>query len=366
MKLFTIGPVEMYPCTKKVRENGFVHFRTDEFSQIVLQTLSTLSEFLGNSEPNSLIYLSASGTAAMEATVENCVNQDDKVLVINGGAFGKRFCELLKYHDKQFESINLNWNEKLTYEHLQKYENKNYTMLFVNIHETHTGQLYDIKMLSEFCKRNNLMLVVDAISSFLADEYNMDKYGIDLTIISSQKGLCLSPGMSLISFSRKMLEKIENTTLSKSKYFDFKDYLINIKRGQTPYTPPVLVMYELQDMLNQIKKEGGIEERLKTVKEKCLYFRKKIKQIGLKIPDYPLSNMLTPVIFEDVNAYEIIQILKDKYRLFVNPCGGELAEKLLRVSHIGNTSINDIDDLLEKLILSVKEVKNKELIYDRK
>ena len=84
--------------------------------------------------------------------------------------------------------------------HLNQYENKDYTMLFVNLHETHTGQLYDIKMLSEFCKRNNLLFVVDAISAFLADEYDMDKYGIDLTIISSQKGLCLSPGMSFCVF----------------------------------------------------------------------------------------------------------------------------------------------------------------------
>ncbi len=35
MKLFTIGPVEMYPSTKIIRDNGFVHFRTDEFSNLV-------------------------------------------------------------------------------------------------------------------------------------------------------------------------------------------------------------------------------------------------------------------------------------------------------------------------------------------
>ena len=53
-----------------------------------------------------------------------------------------------------------------------------------------------------------MFLVVDAISSFLADEYNMEKYGIDVTIISSQKGLCLSAGMSLVSFSQRMIDKI--------------------------------------------------------------------------------------------------------------------------------------------------------------
>lgn len=360
MKHFTIGPVELYQSTKEVRLHDFVHFRTNEYSEIVKNCLNKLSKLLGNNEPNSLIYFAASGTAVMEATVENCVSIEDKVLVINGGSFGHRFCELLEYHNKNYKSVDLKWNETLTIEHLKPYENKGFTMLFVNLNETQTGQLYDIKMLSEFCKRNKTMLVVDAISTFLADEYDMEKYGIDLTIISSQKGLCLSPGMSFVSFSKKMLEKIERMPLPASKYFDFKDYLKNIERGQTPYTPPVLVMYELQDMLNLIEKEGGLSVRLNFIKKKANYFRKKAKELGLTIPNYPLSNALTPLYFEDVDAYEVIQVLKDKYRIFVNPCGGDLAKNLLRVTHIGNTTIDDIDELFEKLLLSINEVKNKE------
>lgn len=358
MKLFTIGPVEMYPSTKAVRQNPFVHFRTNEFSTLVKDTLKRLSNLLGNDEEDSLIYISGSGTAAMEASVENCVSGKDKVLVINGGSFGKRFCELLEFHNKTYQSIDLAWNETLTKNHLQPYENKDFTMLFVNLHETHTGQLYDAKMLSEFCQRNKMFFVIDAIGTFLADEYNMKKIGADLTIISSQKGLCLSPGMSLISFSKRMLDKIYAIALPASKYFDFKDYLINIKRGQTPYTPPVLVMYELQDMLNFIDKQGGLKQRLAEVKEKCEYFREKAQNLGLIIPSYPLSNALTPIYFDDVNAYEVIQTLKDKYRIFVNPCGGDLANKLLRVTHIGNTTLKDIDEMLEKLMLSIKEVKS--------
>ncbi|MBO5948526.1 alanine--glyoxylate aminotransferase family protein [bacterium] len=356
-RLFTIGPVEMYPSTKTIRNNGIIHFRTKEYGNIVKACLSKLSSHLGNNIENSLIYLASSGTGAMEAVVENCTNNNDKCLVINGGAFGHRFCELLEYHDIEFSSIDLEWNETLIQAHLKKYANQAYTMLFVNLHETSTGQLYDIEMLSKFAKENNLLLVVDAISTFLADEFDMKKFGIDVTIISSQKGLCLSPGMSFVSFSQRMLDKVNASDLPASKYFDFKDYLINIPRGQTPYTPPVCVMYELQDMLELIEKEGGIKARLNYIEEKCKYFRKKATEIGLKIPDYPLSNMLTPIIIEDVSAYDVIQVLKDKYKIFVNPCGGNLADVLLRVSHIGNTTIADIDDLIEKMQLAIAEVK---------
>ena len=357
MKLFTSGPVEFYQSTKEVRLKPFVYFRTDEYSLIVKDSLQKLSKFLGNSAPNSLIYLSASGTGAMEACVENCVTSDDRCLVINGGTFGQRFCDLLHYHHKSFDALTLQWNETLTRQHLQPYENKNYTLLLVNLCETHTGQLYDIQMLSDFCKRNQIMLIVDAIGTFLADPYHMEQHDIDVTIISSQKGLCLSPGMSFISLSQRMLAKIAQIPAPPTKYFDFKDYLKNIERGQTPYTPPVLVMYELQDMLKLIEQEGGLEGWLDRVKEKALYFRQKAKVLGFCMPNYPFSNILTPLYFADATALKIFHILKDKYRIFVNPVGGALAHYLLRVTHLGNTTCADIDDFFEKLRSAVDEVK---------
>lgn len=359
MKQFIVGPVEMYPSTKVIRNSEMVYFRTEEYSKIVKDTLDKLASALGTVNNNSIIYMALSGTGAMEAVVENCTTKNDKALVIDGGTFGHRFCQLLEFHKIPYDAIKLDWNETLTEQHLKDYENKGYTTLFVNIHETSSGQLYDIKMLSEFCKRNNMFFIVDAISAFLADEYEMDKYGVDATIISSQKGLCLSPGMSIIAFSQRMIDKINKSSEPVSVYFDFKDYFRNITRGQTPYTPTVCVMYELADMLKLIEKEGGVRARLNTIKEKCDYFRDKISKIGLKIPDYPKSNMLTPVMFEDISASDVIQVLREKYRLFVNPCGGALADKLLRVSHIGNTTKADFDDLAEKMVLAIEEVRSK-------
>ncbi len=363
MKHFIVGPVELYPFTKEIYKNDYLYFRTEEFGTMVKDCLKRANQLIGNNVENSLIYLTASGTAAMEASVENCMNKNDKALVINGGTFGHRFCELLEYHNIPFNSINLNWNEQLKYSHLEQFENKGYTALFVNLHETSTGQLYDIKLLSDFCKRNNMFLIVDAISTFLADEYKMQEWGIDVTIISSQKGFCLSPGLSFVSFSQKMIDKINKNDFRGSMYFDFKDYFKNITRGQTPYTPAVFIMYELKAMLDYIDSIGGKSVLLNQVKEKCLHFRKLAKENGLKIPDsYSLSNMITPVICENVKAGELVKHLRDKYKLCVNPCGGDMADKMFRVSHIGNTSIDDIDDLVEKLQLAIERVKNKEAL----
>ena len=358
MKQFIVGPVEMYPSTKNVLEKGYTYFRTQEYGNMVKECLSKVANMLG-AENSTSIYLAASGTGAMDAVVDNCMWENDKALVINGGSFGHRFCELLEWYNIPFDSIDLDWNEVIEAKDFEKYENKGYTALFVNLDETSSGKLYDIELISNFCKRNNMYLIVDAISTFLADDYDMEKFGIDITIISSQKGLCLSPGMSIISFSKRMVNKIMKTGNPKSYYFDFKPYFKNIERGQTPFTTTVSIMYELKDMLELIEKSGGKDAWIKNVQNKANYFRKKATELGLTIPDYPKSYTLTPLYFENIKASEIVKELREKYDLYVNPCGGDMADKLLRIAHIGNTTIEDIDELLEKMIISINNIQER-------
>ena len=358
MKQFIVGPVEMYPSTKNVLENGYTYFRTQEYGDMVKDCLSKVAHMMG-ADNSTTIYLASSGTGAMDAVVDYCMGLNDKALVINGGSFGHRFCELLKWYNIPYDSIDLEWDQVIETKDFEPYENKGYTALFVNLDETSSGKLYDIQLIRDFCKRNNMYLIVDAISTFLADDYNMGKYGIDVTIISSQKGLCLSPGMSIVSFSQRMVDKINNEGKPNSYYFDFKPYFRNIERGQTPFTTTVSIMYELNDMLELIEKAGGKDAWIKIVQDKAHYFRKKATELGLKIPDYPKSYTLTPVYLEDVNANEVVKYLRENYQICVNPCGGELGNKMFRVSHIGNTTKADIDELLDKLMLSIKKVEER-------
>ena len=49
--------------------------------------------------------------------------------------------------------------------------------------------------------------MVDAISSFLIDHYDMDTYDVDATIISSQKGMCIAPGLSVVVLSDRIVRE---------------------------------------------------------------------------------------------------------------------------------------------------------------
>ncbi len=347
MKLFTVGPVEMYENTLNVKKRQLPYFRTDEFSQMMLLADKQLKEIVEAEKECRTIYLTASGTGAMEATVMNCFHKNDKLLVINGGGFGARFEKICEIHGIDSTSVAVSLEEDLTEEMLAPYENCGYTGMLVNIHETSVGKLYDVVMLGEFCKRNNMLFVVDGISSVFIDYISVKEHNIDALIFSSQKALSLSPGMAGVVLSERMVKERVLKNQVRSMYFDFKDYIVNFERGQTPFTPCVGIFMEYADMIQWIY-DRGIEHIIKEKAQLAEYFRNALKEYGIRVPKYRLSNGLTPLYME--NAYEVYRILKEKYGLVVTPNGGGLKDKIIRVGHMGNVTCEDYDYLIECML----------------
>lgn len=354
MKLFTVGPVEMYEETLAVRGKQVPYFRTLEFSNMMLEADELLKEMISAQQGAKTIYLTASGTGAMEATIMNCFDEKDKLLVINGGGFGARFVQMCKVHNICYDEIKVKFNENVTKEQLSLYAGKGYTGLLVNIHETSIGKMYPIEIISDFCRENNLYLVVDAISSVFADEYDMQKYNIDATIFSSQKALSLAPGISFVVLSPRIIEERVNKHIVRSMYFDFKDYIHNFQRGQTPFTPAVGVFVEFYNMIKYIQ-NVGIENKIEEIKVRAMGFRERALKLGFEIPKFEKSNALTPILFEE-KANLIYSILKEEYGYIVTPSGGEFTERILRVGHMGNLSDEDGWQLLMAMRKVVDEL----------
>ncbi len=345
---FAVGPVMMEDEILKIGSKQIPYFRTEEFSNLMLENEKLLKQCVNAPISSRVIFLTASGTAAMEATVMNLFTNKDKVLVINGGSFGKRFKEICDTHYIESDEIKLNYCEALTKAHFAPFEDKNYTALLINVHETSTGVLYDMKLVKDFCQKNNLLLVVDAISSFLADPYDMSEYGANVTILSSQKAIALPPGMSYIIVDPKTQERIKNNKV-KSIYFNFKDYLIDGERGQTPYTPAVSNLIQLNKKL-QIITDRGINYEIKKVLKLAEDFRLRIKGLPLEIASSNPSNALTSLKPKGkMNAIQIFNHLKDYYGIFVVPNGGELAKVIFRVGHIGALTLEDNTKLIKVL-----------------
>lgn len=342
---FAVGPVQSSEAVLAIGAEQVPYFRTQDFSDIMLENEKLMLEFSKAPEGSSTVFMTGSGTASMEAVVMNTLTKDDKVIVINGGSFGHRFVEMLQLHEIPFTEIKLSVGKALTSELLEPYESKGYTAFVVNMDETSTGVLYDMPMIGDFCMKNDLFLIVDCISSFLTDPFDMKDLGADVMITGSQKALACAPGISIIVLDQRALKRVSESD-TKCMYLDLKSALDNMTRGQTPFTPAVSVLRQINVRLKEIEAAGGIDVEVKRAGEMAEYFRKGIKDLPFSLVSESMPNAVTSLHPLNVSAYDIFLTLMKEYDIWVCPNGGELKDSVFRVGHMGCLTRENYDTLI--------------------
>ena len=343
---FTVGPVMSSEAVRAIGAEQVPYFRTAEFSEVMLENERLVKKFAYATKDSRAVFLTCSGSGGMETAIMNTLTKNDKALVINGGSFGQRFVELLELHEIPFTEIKMEHGKALRPEHLAPYEEKGYTAFLLQKHETSTGVHYDMDLVSDFCKRNKCFLIVDTISTFLTDPFDMAALDAGIMITGSQKALACPPGVAVMVLAPSALKRIEQTKCC-CQYFDLKLALKNQERGQTPWTPAVGVLRQINVRLKEIDAAGGVETEIKRTAALAQYFRSKIKDLPFEIVSESLSNAVTPLHPTTASAYEIFLKLKDEYGIWICPNGGEMKETVFRVGHIGALVTEDYDKLIE-------------------
>lgn len=348
---FTVGPVQSSDAVRAIGAEQVPYFRTSEFSELMFENERLIRKFAKASDDSKVVFLTSSGSGAMETAIMNCLGKRDKTLVINGGSFGQRFVELLELHEVPFSEIKLEAGKALKAEHLAEYEGKGYTAFLVNKHETSTGVHYDMDLISDFCKRNGLFLIVDCISTFLADPFDMEGAGADIMITGSQKALACPPGVAVMVLSPDAIRRV-NENKCVCQYFDLKIALKNAERGQTPWTCAVSILRQINARLREIDAVGGVESEIRRTSELASYFRDKLKEYDLpfEIVSESLSNAVTPLHPTTASAYDIFLKIKDEYGIWICPNGGNMKDTIFRVGHIGYLHKEDYDRLISAFI----------------
>ena len=345
---FTVGPVTCSDDVCAVGGEQVPYFRTQEFSAVMLENEQLMLKFAKAPEGSRVAFMTNSSTGSMEAVVMNCFDETDKVLVIDGGSFGHRFVELCEIHDVPHVVLKLNNGQKLTKERLYEYGEQGFTGLLVNIDETSTGVLYDSEMIGAFCKKKNIFYVCDCVSAFLADPFDMAHCGADVMITGSQKALACPPGISIIVLAPSAVERV-TTRKAKSMYFNLADVLKNMERGQTPFTPAVGILRQINSRLKEIESAGGADAEIARVAAQAEDFRQKIKELPFEFVSESPANGVTPVHPVSADAYKIFEVLKDEYGIWICPNGGDMKNKIFRVGHIGNLNNDDNTTLINAL-----------------
>lgn len=346
---FTVGPVMSSEEIRSIGAEQVPYFRTREFSEIMWENEKLIKQFAGADNNARAVYITGSGTASMEAAIINLFTSEDNILVIDGGSFGHRFVEMLGIHRIPHTVIVPEFGRGVTEEQLAEYDGGGYTGFLVNLCETSIGVLYDIKLISDFCRKNQIFLVVDAISAFLCDPFNMKELGVQVMITGSQKALACPPGISAIVLSEDAVRRVYSND-AHCMYLDLKLALDNGERGQTPFTPAVGTLLQINHRLKEISSKGGEISEIERVGNLANYFRRRIEEEELpfalvsKAPSNAVTS-LSPV--NGVSAHNIFEILKDEYQIWVCPNGGALKDSVFRVGHIGALTQDDYDILID-------------------
>lgn len=317
------------------------YMRTAEFSEINKESERILLDLAGNKHGKTIIY-TGSGTGAMDAVVACYVSTRKKALVIDGGSFGHRWAQLCDYYGCVHVDVKPEFGHDVDYDALEALvaAEKPDTFLCQH-HETSSGQLYNLDRISEICRKHEVSLVVDVISTFLVEDFDMEKLGIDICITSSQKGLNIPPGISILFFSERLLDY---PFAHKSYYFDFQDNFNNLRRGQTPFSPATLIFLQLHARLKEIE-ASGIETYKKRARRHSAYFKELCRRHGWNILAEKPSDAITG--FEvNRNGDKIFRGMIERFDTFIMPGS---RPGFFRVSHMGVQDEQDLDTLATQI-----------------
>ena len=353
--LMVLGPTEVEKEILEIASLPQEYMRTKDYTSKWLKIFEGLKYCFQTKNPVTVF--ACSGTGVMEAAVSNFLSKNDTAVYINGGSFGKRWGDICKKHEICTLEIPVEFGKSpnpLDVEKMLK-SHPETKAVFTTLNETSSGALIDIKSIGKIMQQYpETLFIVDCVSGLLADEFLQDEWGVDVAISASQKAFALPPGLGFMSANNKALDFAQKSNL-RNFYFDIFDYVNNSKRGQTPFTPAVSLVNQLEKRLEKIQDEG-LENFRERYRQNTTILRKGMEKLGLKTFAQNPANCVTAVMTENVDASDVVKIMREKYHIEIAPSGGELKTKLFRVGNYGNINQPEIDRFLEALQLTLEEL----------
>ena len=322
-----------------------INHRGPEFGALLSEVTGSLARVLVTH--GTVLVFPASGTGGMEASAVNLVSPGDKVLVAVAGEFGSRFAEILRVTGAQVSTIEVEWGTRVDPAAIRAALESDPAIraVVVTHNETSTGVTMDLASIRRAIVREDVLFIVDAISSMGAIQLHQDEWGIDAVVGGSQKGLMTPPGLAMISLSPKAWDKVERTT-RRSVYWDFMAARKFFERptAQTPYTPAVSLLYSLRESLRMLESEG-LENVYRRHRMLARAVRAGVRGIGLEplAPDDCASSTVTAVKLPDgVDAKSLLSTLRKEYGVVIAGGQGSLSGRIIRIGHVGNVSWQEV------------------------
>jgi 2-aminoethylphosphonate-pyruvate transaminase len=290
----------------------------------------------------------------MEAMVSTLGPAHSRMLVIENGVYGERLSKIAAIHRIPTVAMSLKWGEAIDAARLRVMLDENQDVSHVALvhHETTTGRLNDIEAIARLCAERRIVLLLDAVSSFGAEELRFDDWGIAACAATANKCLHGVPGTSFVIVRRDALndEDIPPRTL----YLDLNSYCREQDKGGTPFTQSVQTFYALAEALDEFEEQGGWRARHARYRALAGQVRQGFIAMGIRplLPDGASSVVLNGYHLPANLGYEALHDHLKRNGFVIYSGQGSFAKSIFRISTMGELTSADMDRLLG----AVKEI----------
>ncbi len=346
--MFVPGPVDVDPQVLAAQARPMLPHRSKEF-EALFQSVSERARQLFYTQ--SRVFITASsGSGLQEAAVRNFAKA--RVLSCVNGAFSRRWYEVALANGKQADLLEFPWDQPVSPEAAaQACQKKAYEAVTIVHNETSTGLENPVQEIAAAIRQVSpeTLICVDAVSSLGGARIEMDVWGLDMVLTSSQKCLALPPGLALAAVSDRALAYATQVP-NRGWYFDLVLMEQHRRKDSTPATPALSLIYALELQLERILREG-LEARFVRHAAMAARVQSWALERGLNLfaPEGYRSRTLTTVYnLPGVEVAELNRFLLRRGMRIANGYG-PLKNKTFRIAHMGETQMTDIEQLLQAL-----------------
>jgi alanine-glyoxylate transaminase/serine-glyoxylate transaminase/serine-pyruvate transaminase len=290
----------------------------------------------------------SNGHGAWEMAISNTLSRGDKVLVLESGRFAVAWGDMAALSGVKPEVLfapeRRPVDPKAVEARLRADTGRELKAVLVVQVDTGSSVLNDIAAIRAAMDAADhpALLMVDGIASIGCQRYEMDAWGVDVTVGASQKGLMVPPGLGFVWAGPRALAAHEHAGL-RTGYWDWTS-----RSDETTHylrycgTPPVGHLYGLREALTMIQEEG-----LEAIWERHGVLAGAIRAaigawltpggLELNIVDPAArSNAVTTVLTNEIDPEHLRAICYDRAGLTLGVAIGEFQGRAFRIGHMGH------------------------------
>ena len=298
------------------------------------------------------IYI-ANGHGAWEASLTNVLSKGDRILVLESGRFAIGWGESARRMGVEVEILKGDMRRAVRPSEVEarlKADRKangrgTIKAILVAQIDTASGVDNDIEAIGQAMRAagHDALLMVDAVASLGCMPFEMDKWGVDVAMSGSQKGMMTPPGLSFVAANDRAREVHKKAGL-RTPYWDWTDREGDLHYQKYAGTPPEHLLFGLRQALDMLFEEGleNVFRRhwlLAEAVRRAVGVWSEGQAIGFNIIEPgERSDSVTCVLVNGHDPEAIRAYANQKCGVILGHGIGELSGKAFRVAHMGHVN----------------------------